>query len=559
MVIIPFVAEALPPQAGCDGLIVSRIDVRTHEPSSVSAAERATDAVAGATGLSDRRTQPFVVRAYIRLREGRPCTEQARVESERMLRAQRFVASAAVRAIPDGAGRVRITVDVVDEVPWTGSARISGAGIRALQVGNNNIRGRGLSVLLGTERGGAFRPGVKVVVGQYGIFGRPAFADLELHQRPLGSLVRAGVSEPFLTDGQRAALDGDVAHEVEYVRLLRGDAPDAATRMQSTTYNLGAVRRVGTYGRSRAVGLGGLVLMGSDIQTSEQVVVISDSGLVAVPDTELAGRFPSQRITRAAAMLGLRALSFRTVTRFETLRAEQDVGRGVEVAVLAGPELGSVEGPRDILYAADVYLGVGGGLSFASLRVRAQGERADPALPWTSVVGNAHFSWYRLLSESTTRTLTASFAILERAAYPVQLTLRDPSGGLLAAPGSREAGARRAMLRLEQRKLLAWPRTRASVAIGAFADAGMLWAGDVVYGRTTPVRGSLGLSLFGSVPSTGKRVYRLDVGYAVNPDRASAGLAVRISSGDRTGAFWQEPNDVRRARVGTAPPPLTRW
>lgn len=561
MLIAPFVVEALP-QAGCDGKEVTRIDVRTHEPSSVSAAERATDAVASATGLAHRRTQSYVVRAYVRLKVGEPCTEIARFESERMLRAQRFVASAAVRAIDDGPNRVRILVDVVDELPWVGGARFSGANMNGAHVGSINLRGRGLTTIIGAQRGGAFRPGSSLILGQYGVFNRPAFADLELHQRPLGGLLRVGITEPFLTDGQRRAMQADFTQEVEYTRLVRGDDTDAAARVRRTSYSVGYVRRIGAP-RQGLVGLGGLLFMGTDLRTGDEIVIVTDSGLVTTADTELVDRYPNYAVGRLAATIGVRALRFRTVSRFEALRAAQDVGEGVELQLLMGPSIGRTGAARDLLFAGDLYLGTGGATSFASLRLRGEGRQAGNPRDWHGVVASAELSWYRLVSETRTRILTASVSGVDKVVLPVQLTLRDPTGGLIGFPDSREAGGRRAVLRLEQRHLLPWARpmlrSRAAVAIGGFADVGKLWAGDVVYGANSPVRGSVGLSLYGSVPSEGKRVYRVDFAVPVNPESGGSRFAIRLSAGDRTGTFWAEPRDVSRARAGTGPPALTRW
>ena len=41
--------------------------------------------------------------------------------------------------------------------------------------------------------------------------------------------------------------------------------------------------------------------------------------------------------------------------------------------------------------------------------------------------------------------------------------------------------------------------------VGVFADAGRLWAGDIPYGVTTPVRTSVGVSLLGTVPPASAR------------------------------------------------------
>ena len=545
--IAPYVVES-PRIAGCDGLEVTRIDVRTYRPSNVTASERALSDTTAAGAFQHARTKPYIVRAYVLLKVGEPCTEQARRESERMLRAQAFVASAAVRAIPDGEGRVRIRVDVVDEMPWLASARLRGNNLSSLQLGTMNLRGRGLTAIVGAERGGVYRPGASVTIGQYGVFDRPAFAELELHRRPLGGLLRLAVTEPFLTDFQRRALHARFAQEVTYGRLVRAGDVDAASRVRRTDYSVGLLRRVGVTRRSRMLALGGLILMGTDIRSENHAVVVSDSGLVTVSDSLLEGRFPNYAVGRVAAMVGLRALRFKTVRRFESLRAEQDVGQGAELQILAGPRVGSTGESSDVLYAGNLYLGAGGESSFASFRMRAEGRRAPGQLGWAGFVGSAQLVWFSLPSETRTRTVTLSAARVDRVVFPVQLTFRDPQGGLIGFPDASEAGGRRAVMRYEERRLLPWVRTRAALAVGGFADMGRLWAGDVVYGRTSPVRGSVGMSVFAAFPSASKRYFRLDLALPLNPESRHTRFSMRLSSGDRTGTAWTEPGDVERAR-----------
>lgn len=561
--IAPYVVEALPPQgaqAGCDGLTVSRIDVHTYAPSGISARERADST---ASDREDRSilphtpTQAWVVRAYVLLKPGQPCTEKARLESERIIRAQLFVASARVRALPDGPGLARITIDVVDEIAWVAGARFKGTTPSAITLGTLNARGRGLTVIAGLERGGPYRTGTQLEIGQFGIFDRPAFADLELHRRPLGGLLRASISEPFLTDGQRVAMLASFAQEVDYGSLARIGLPDVASRVRRTAYSVGFLRRVGTYRGSRIIGLGGVLLMGTDIRSEETIVQRTDSGLITLDDSVLVGRFPNYAVGRVALTGGIRAVRFITVRRFESLRAEQDVGQGVDLQLVAGPSIGA--GSRDVLLGANLTMGVGVPTSFLILRMRAEGRRPPAGETWDGIVGSARLRWYRLPTETRTQTMTASFSRIDRVVFPVQLTLRDEQAGLIGFPGAQEAGGRRAVIRFEERRLLPWMRTRAAMAVGGFADAGRLWAGDVVYGRTTPLRGSVGLSLFAAYPSAGKRFYRVDFAVPLNPERRGQRFAIRLSSGDRTGTFWNEPHDVERARAGTGPPALTRW
>lgn len=554
-------APAFAPQgrAGCDGLTVSRVDIYTYRPSERTAGERAAAATTDAVGLDHRRTRQYVIRAYLRLEPGDRCTEQRRRESERMLRAQRFVASAAVTAIPEGDGRVRIRVDVVDEVPWVSAARFRGLAPAALQVGTQNLGGRGVTLIVGAERGYGYRPGSKVLVGQSGALGRPALADAEWHLRPLGGLMRLGYSEPFLTDGQRGAISLSALQDTDYPTLVRLGEEDAAVRTRRTAYHAAVIGRVGSGAAGRTVGLGGLMVMGTDVRSSENVVIRSDSGLVPTGDTVLVGRYPNFADGRVALLVGVRRLTFKTVRRFETLRAEQDVASGYELDFLVGPSFDRSRNTRNVLYATQLYLGRAGATSFASLRLRAEGRQTAAREGWEGVVTSGRLSWHRLTSPTRTRIFTGSVASVRSMAFPMQLTFRDYEGGLIGFPESREGGGHRAVLRVEERALVPWFSRRAGIAVGLFADAGQIWAGDVPYGVTSPVRASVGFSLMGSYPVNSKRMYRLDVGFPLNAARGEAGIAFRLTSGDRTGIFWSEPSDVERARAGTGPVSLMRW
>ncbi len=548
-----YVVAALP-TAGCDGLVISRIEIRSYPPSSRTAAERV--AIASEVRFRGERTEPFVIRAYVRLRAGDLCTDQALLETERLLRAQRFVASVAVRALADAAGGVYVRIDVVDEVPWVADANLVGGQLSGVKFGTRSYRGRGLTLIGSTDWDGPFRPGARLHVGQYGAFGRPGFADIELDRRHLGGLLRVGFREPFLTDGQTLAMRAGLEREVEYGRLVRAGEDDAASRVERSGYNLTVLGRVGADRRAGLVGLGGLMLMGVDVNASEEVVVIADSGMFPTPDPVLTGRYPRHTEARVAAIVAARAITFRTVRRYNALRAEEDIGVGAQLELLYGPSIGGT-GERDALTATDLYVGVGGPRSFASLRMRAEGRRLWDADSWRGIVAASQLTWHRLTSESRTQTITVAGARIDRLVFPAQFTLRDPNGGLIGFADSREAGGRRLMVRLEERWLLARPRTRAALAVGAFADAGKLWAGDVPYGADSPIRASAGLSLFGAYPASGKRTYRVDVGVPLNAPSGAARYAIRITSADRTGSYFREPRDVWRARATAAT--LVRW
>lgn len=547
-------------QPACAGELVTRIEVHRHKPSPRNAAERAVAATAGAIQLVEEGTDATVIRAYVRLREGARCVEQDRRDSERMLRALPFVSSAAVTALPDGAGRVRVRVDIVAELPWIVGARIRDGGLSAVRFGTLDYDGRGLRTEITLERRAALRPGMGVSFAQYGAFGRPAAAELQLERRPLGGLMRASLTEPFLSDGQVTAARVSLMQDVDYVTLLRPAGPSGLARTRRSAYQLGWVRRVAASRDRRILGIAGLTVLGTDVRSGGRVEAVSDSGLVDTGDSVLVGRFPEYGVGRIGALFGVRSLRFRTVERFDALRAAQDVGTGVQFDLVAAPSVWRGERSRDLLLSAGVYAGAGRAREFAALDLRVEARAPTSGTgEWNGIIASGRGAWHTITSARRTRVLSVSGASLQRLSLPAQLTLRDPDGGLIGHPGSRAAGGHRLVVRAEERRLTDWFSRRADIAVAAFVDAGRVWAGDAPYGADSPVRSSVGLSLLGALPSGGKRVYRVDVGLPLNAERGASGVALRFTVTDRTALVWQEPHEVSRVRSLTDRSSLLRW
>jgi len=299
--------------------------------------------------------------------------------------------------------------------------------------------------------------------------------------------------------------------------------------------------------------------MGTEIRPDAELFLRSDSGLVATSDSSLVGRYRPHANGRVALVSGVRYLTFRTVQRYETLRAEQDVASGIEVDALVGPSINQSAGSRDLLIATDLYLGFAGAESFTTFKVRGEGRITGRDDVWEGIVGSALFSWFKLTSPTRTRIVSVSGAAVQNLTFPAQLTFRDPEGGLLAFPGGGDGGAARAVIRIEERRLVPWLSRRAGLATAWVVDAGRIWKGDAPFGVTTPVRGSVGVSLLGSYPVASKRLYRVDLAVPINRGPGDAKFVIRFLSGDRTGTFWAEPADVTRARASVGPNSLIRW
>ncbi len=563
---VAVVAEALLPeqQAQCAGETITRIDVYRYAPSRRTARTRAQNA-SGSTSDAATRSQRLdsdtdVVRAYMRLRVGRACLEQDRADSERMLRAQPFIASAAVTPIPDGPRRVRIRVDVVDEFELVVGGRLRGLRLGEVRLGTLDYRGKGRTVIGSLQRGGAYRDGLGLTIAQPGFLGLPATLTLAAQQKPLGGGVRATLFQPLLADGQRVAFIANVDTDIAYQPLLRGNLEPVAIRTEHNTYQAGLLRRMGGGARGkRAIGLLGVLVSGVVANTANSPVEISDAGLLPTADSTLLGRYPTYRSNHVAGVVALRGLRFRTVSRFDALRAEQDIATGAELTLTGGPSLGTAAANRDDFMAVNFYAARGNASRFTSLGIRFDGRRRAADAEWLATVGSLRLARYRLLDDTRTRQFTISASGVQGIGLPMQLSMADIEGGVIGYASSTLAGGRRLTARLEQRRLVSRPSFWADIAVGSFIDVGRIWAGDVPYGETGPVMASAGLSLQAAYPSGGQRLYRVDLGIPLRRGPGDASVVLRFSATDRTLARTPEPRDVTRSRLEAGPVSLLRW
>ena len=545
--------------AACNGEIVSAIDIRVHPPSTTGIAADAWDRASDAAGVHFATTRERVVHAYLFVREGRPCTERDRAESERLLRAQRFIASAAVRALPDGAGGVRIQVDIVDEFPIILGAGVSRGSFSSAVLGSQNLSGLGLSTAASVTRGFAYRTGYQFRATQFGAFGRPDFVAFDVERQQHGDRLTFEVAEPFLTDLQRNAYHLSGGGSSTLATLLQPAGTEVALFTRRVYWDAGWVRRLGAATPGRTVGVLGAVVMGEDVRVGNDVVIVSDTGLVPAPDAALAMRFHTFHVARIAAVSGVRHLNYVTVRGFDAVRAAQDVGLGVQLAALAGPSFSTSQGNGDLFVASDLYAAGGDAETFYTVRLLGEARGNHESKRWDGVVASARLSWYSRTSDAWTTFVSIEGAMLQSLSFPAQLSFRDADGGVRGYADAIAAGGERAVVRLERRWRMPRSGMPLDLATAVFADAGKLWAGDAPYGVTSPVRSALGFSMLGAYPSGGKRTYRLDFAFPLNPENHGSKFEIRFSSSDRTAGVWAEPRDVTRNRTGAMPQTLLKW
>jgi hypothetical protein len=287
-------------------------------------------------------------------------------------------------------------------------------------------------------------------------------------------------------------------------------------------------------------------------------VRITDSGLVADTARVLAARYGDFDRTRLGGVLGVSALSFVRVVGFESLEGVQDVGRGVQLALRAGPQLGT--GDATGWAGGDLYAGVGGATSFVATRLIADGEAAGGFRDWRDVLASGRVAWY--LRRPGRRTLVTS---LEYSGgwdtrIPYQLSLADRRAGERGYAGSDVGGGRRLVGRLEER----WAFRRGSTSLlglgaAAYVEAGKLWAGDVPYGATTNGRASVGVALLGAVPRQSRRLLRADLTFPLVREPGLRWAEVRFTATVPYRGIWRDPSDLARARAAAPSSDVFSW
>lgn len=558
----PAAAQTILPQAvvqarrACDGDTITAITIRSHQPPFAGTLGRLQKGVYAQLKLAFQPTRPQVIASYMRLKSGTVCSEIERSESERLLRAQPFIASATIRAVREAPGRSRLDVDVVDEPRLLGGVGTRHGNVSLLALGNENYDGRGVTVVGTVRRGFAYRDGVGVRVVKYGMFGRPDFFAVEAQQLPVsGERLAVELAEPFLTDLQVRAFHARAALASGYASLIAPSGEQDAIFARRASFDAGGVARIGASSGGGPVGLLGAALLGESVRSGGELVFLADTGLVVRARDPFASAYPGFTGTYLAGIAGIRAIRFATVRGFDALTAEQDVGVGVQVDGLLGPSLVNRGLERDLLASAHVYAGRGDSASYMYARGIAEAH-IGPMGRTAGVVASARFAWYARPTADETRIVTLDGSVLHRSVVPLQLTLRDYEGGVPGYGNSAYAGGTRLVARAEERRIIRLT-PNADVAVAAFATAGALWAGDVPYGRRTGFRGAVGVSLLGAYPLGDQRTFRLDVAVPFSPERGRR-IEFRVSVNDRTRLLWREPGDVANARTGAIPISLLR-
>ena len=502
--------------------------------------------------LQHRQTRPEAIEPFLLVREGEECSGELLAESERLLRAQPYLADATIRATPDPAGGVLLQVETIDEIPVIIGGGIRDGSISKAKFGNGNVLGYGALAAATWRQGFAYRDGFGVSLAHYHLVGRST-GSLTIMRGTFDEEYGARLSRPWLTDAQNTAWHVGAERREGYVRYLRPDDPALSLKVDREYVDAGALLRLG--GSARRM-MAGLVASYETVDPGSRAIVIADTGFAADADTVLLDRFSSWRDTRVGAVLGGRWLAYREMIGLDSLTGRQDVANGVQMAFTAGQGLTS--GRSHPFGALDLYAAGGTRTWLIAMHAVAEGRLVSGS-NWEDVVASGHVVWYRKPSHRRMRVVRAEFSGEWDASLPQQLTIGDRAGGLRGYRGAAEAGSRRALLRVEERVAIGGAGRLAGFGVAGFADVGKLWAGDVPFGTNTGLRPGIGAGVLLVVPRRSQRLYRLDVSVPLVRDAPTRSWTLRLSSSAVYQPFWREPDEVRRMRAGSTAADLLAW
>lgn len=539
-------AAQTPAARSCDGQIVSAVMIERQPPTVIERTSPAWVRPLLSVALQHKTTEAYAVRPFLLLREGESCSEFGRAESERLLRAQPYLADASVAVIPDPAGGVRVHVTTVDEIPILVGGRLRGDRIAGVKYGSTNVAGSGMYASTEWREGFAYRDGLGFRFTNYHAFGEPNRFSLTLDRAPLSTGIALTLQRPLLTSHQRTAWYIGFSDGSRYAPLVRPEAPALALALDHTRVDVGGIVRLG--GKTRRV-FAGPLLSHERVDAAARAVIVTDTGFVSVVEPDFRTLFGPRQRTRVSGVLGARLLSFIKVHGFDTLIGAQDVGTGIQVATIAGRSFSPTA--DGTVFGADLYAASGSPTSLVALRGQWEGEKQQETNEWVDAVASGRLAWYRKLSKRRTLIAGGEFAGAWRSGVPYQIPL-GKQAGVRGFRDSRVVGARRAVARAEHRWVLGNMTRYMIVGAAGFLDAGSVWAGRVPFGENSGLRASMGGALLVSIPPQSRRMLRVEVALPFTRDHPGS-YELRVGTTAPLRTFWNEPGVVSSLRTISPP------
>ncbi len=447
-------------------------------------------------------------------------------ESERLLDQYGFLASARVRAEPDGAGGQIVRVETRDE--WStkvdfGATYDEGFNVEKLQVTEENLLGHGVfGEFTYVSRREVQTHSIGVSTPRF--FGR-ADAGLAGGRTRGGAFFEQYVRYPFVGEAGRISVREGYRRGTNIFAYATGGA-EAYTRTLLPVFReqieLSGAHRFGEPGASVIVGVS---LTRDRIGFEGQPEVTpTESYDDRVP---YAGPLPGEMLrqmafgtaTRVGVHLGTRRFRYVEYVGLDGVRDRQNVGLGFFLGASAARSLPIFTGddPRIEDLVARLHGSFTAPLGSSLLHGGTTVEARQVGGGWRDVLAEADLVFYgrSQLLPGQTWFLRASAGGGWHTTLPFQLSLGGREA-VRALPEDVLPGGRMLLFVVEDRIVLPWPDpSTMDLGLTLFADAGRVLPGDVPYGIDSGWQGSAGFGLRLGLPSGTRNIWRADVVFPV--------------------------------------------
>ncbi|MGQ0814000.1 MAG: hypothetical protein ACT4O1_05995 [Gemmatimonadota bacterium] len=485
-------------------------------------------------------------------------------ETERLLRAYDFLAQVDVFGIPQPDGSYHVVVDTRDQ--WSTSLDLRLGFDRGLKFEGMRLRE---SNLLGTGQEIGFFYIDRDVTRDYGIaYGTRQLAgtrwdlNTSLGRTRAGSFFTQSIAYPFVGEVGQWGARQSFSHEDQFFDYIAVDSAQAVTRhvllpVREKLFDVAVGTRFGNRGNLTV--LGGIISY--EQLTYPAAIQVAEAGDFAdrVPgDSALTEQIASQLqplgSVRAGLVLGQRNIWWVKRRGFDSMRGQQDVPLGADVAVAFARSIPGLKRDNDMVGTFRLYTGLETGPALLATRLRLDARRdldaASDMPEWEDVYADGELLTYwkpASLSRHTFFVRTAAAAAWNTRT-PFQLTLGGDRN-LRGYPDERFPGGRRVIVNAEDRIYFGWPlREVLDVGGTVFVDGGRIWPGDVPFGSDSGWRASAGVGLRGSFPAGGRSTFRIDVATPLDGGLRFKNFRVILSASELLGLRTVNTPDVQLIR-----------
>ncbi|MFH1764587.1 MAG: hypothetical protein ABIF09_10385 [Gemmatimonadota bacterium] len=498
-------------------------------------------------------------------------------ETERLLRAYRFIGDADVFAIPQPDGTQHVNVYTQDE--WTTKVDLGfrvdeGVKIEGLEITEENFLGLGI-LARGFLRKDKEIQDLGFEIETPRLFRTRWDARVSLGNTRTGTFFEQSLTYPFVGEvGKLGARQSFLRRETVFSYSTAG-SPDYTHLLLpflDQRWDVAVGRRLGRPGNLTLFGLGisreSIEFRGfpSDL---EYIVGKDFSHPIPVDSAgvgEVQGQARSHRANRINLYLAQRSLRFVQRRGLDALRGIQDVGVGTEVFLGLGKawrglqEGGSLSS-HDLHAQSSVFAGGvwDGWVMNAQVSVEGRhvGARGGAGAAWKDIFAEAALLLYWQPKGERFHTLLLRVSADGGWAVetPFQLTL----GGRTALRGYRGEeypGAHRLLVTLEDRIYLSSPSPGLfDLGLALFVDVGNMWAGEAPFGMNSGWVGTIGGGMRLGLPPSTTNVLRVDLALPLGRKAQLKDLILRISLQELLGILpgLRDRQLLRSLRSGVRP------